>query len=444
MDFDLSEEQQAFRDTLRRFVDRAIKPVAREWEQSGRYPTEIVEEMRTLGLFGITIPVADGGLGLTLVDLALVFEEISRGWMGIAGILGSHTLASAMIARHGTEPEQRARYLPELATGARRTGIALTEAGAGSDLQGIQTRAWRDGEEWVIRGTKYWITNARYADPLPVLVKTDPEAAPRHRGMSVFLVPADSRRVHRAARPAASSATRARRAARSCSTTCGFRPTRLLGGVEGRGMQQVLGALQYGRINIAARSVGVSQRAYEDALAYSQERHAFGQPISGFQAVQLKLADMATDVQAARLLTWWAADAAQRKLDAAAAGGRRLAPTWSAGWPSCSPRRWRCAPRSSRCGSRRRRLLDRAGDRAPLPGRAAAGHRRGHQRHPAGRHRPGAAGRELRVRASARTDVSWPRRTAGSARRSSAMRAASISASASLSAAPSAALSESR
>ena len=319
MDFDLSEEQQAFRDTLHRFVDRAIKPVAREWEQSGRYPTEIVEEMKALGLFGITIPEADGGLGLTLVDLAVVFEEISRGWMGIAGILGSHTLASAMIARHGT-PEQRQRYLPELATGARRTGIALTEAGAGSDLQGIQTRAWRDGEEWVIRGTKYWITNARYADPLPVLVKTDPEAAPRHRGMSVFLVPSDSPgfTVQRDLPKLGYKGTE------SCEDVLDdvrVSADALLGGVEGRGMQQVLGALQYGRINIAARSVGVSQRAYEDALAYSQERHAFGQPISGFQAVQLKLADMATDVQAARLLTWWAADTAQRKLDAAAAGG---------------------------------------------------------------------------------------------------------------------------
>src|SRR5690606_21208588 len=126
--------------------------------------------------------------GLGLVSLALVFEEISRGWMGIAGILGSHTLACAMLARHGTEA-QKQRWLPELATGERRTGIALTEAGAGSDLQGIRTRAWRDGDEWVIRGAKYWITNARYADPLPVLVKTDPDAEPRHRGMSVFLVP---------------------------------------------------------------------------------------------------------------------------------------------------------------------------------------------------------------------------------------------------------------
>jgi alkylation response protein AidB-like acyl-CoA dehydrogenase len=311
MDFELSDEQAAFRDTLRRFADRAIKPVAREWEQSGRYPTEIVEEMKALGLFGITIPEAYGGLGLDLVSLALVFEEISRAWMGIAGILGSHTLASAMIAKQGTE-EQKERYLPELATGQRRTGIALTEAGAGSDLQGIQTRAWRDGDEWVIRGTKYWITNARYADPLPVLVKTDPEASPRHRGMSVFLVPADVAgfTVQRDLPKLGYKGTE------SCEVVLDdvrVPADSLLGGVEGRGMQQVLGALQYGRINIAARSVGVSQRAYEEALAYSQQRQAFGQPISGFQAVQLKLADMHTEIQAARLLTWWAADRAYRQ-----------------------------------------------------------------------------------------------------------------------------------
>ncbi|MEA3218365.1 MAG: hypothetical protein QOJ19_4521 [Acidimicrobiia bacterium] len=311
MDFELSDEQAAFRDTLRRFADRAIKPVAREWEQSGRYPTEIVEEMKALGLFGITIPEAYGGLGLDLVSLALVFEEISRAWMGIAGILGSHTLASAMIAKQGTE-EQKQRYLPELATGERRTGIALTEAGAGSDLQGIQTRAWRDGDEWVIRGTKYWITNARYADPLPVLVKTDPEASPRHRGMSVFLVPADVAgfTVQRDLPKLGYKGTE------SCEVVLDdvrVPADSLLGGVEGRGMQQVLGALQYGRINIAARSVGVSQRAYEEALSYSQLRQAFGQPISGFQAVQLKLADMHTEIQAARLLTWWAADRAYRQ-----------------------------------------------------------------------------------------------------------------------------------
>ncbi len=307
MDFDLSDQQLAFRDTLRRFVDRSIRPVAREWEQSGRYPTEIVDEMKTMGLFGITIPVEYGGLGLSLVDLALVFEEIARGWMGIAGVLGSHSLACAMVARHGTE-EQKQRYLPELATGQRRTGIALTEAGAGSDLQGIQTRAWRDGGEWVIRGTKFWITNARYADPLPVLVRTGEDGP---RGISVLLVPAGlpgftvSRDLGKLGY----------KGPESCEVVLDdvrVPADALLGGVEGSGLQHVLGALEVGRINIAARATGVSQRAYDEALRYSGERHAFGQPISAYQAIQLKLADLATEIQAARLLTWWAADQADR------------------------------------------------------------------------------------------------------------------------------------
>ena len=310
VDFDLNEDQTAFRDTLRVWVDRAIVPVAREYEHSGRYPTEIVEDMRQLGLFGLQIPTEYGGLGLGLVELAIVFEEISRGWMGIAGILGSHSLSCAMIVRHGTEAQKR-KYLPELATGQRRTGIALTEAGAGSDLQGIQTRAWKDGDEWVIRGTKYWITNARYADPLPVLVKTDPEADPRSRGISVFLVPADTPGLT-VSRDLGKLGYKGPESCEVVLDDVRVSEDALLGGVLGRGLPQVLGALQVGRINIAARSVGVSQRAYEEALRYSQERHAFGQPISGFQAIQLKLADMVTEIQAGRLLTWWAADQADR------------------------------------------------------------------------------------------------------------------------------------
>lgn len=311
MDFELSEQQTAFRETLQRFVERSIRPVAREWEQSGRYPTEIVDEMKAMGLFGITIPVEYGGLGLSLVDLALVFEEIARGWMGIAGVLGSHLLSCAMIARHGTE-EQKRRYLPELATGVRRTGIALTEAGAGSDLQSIQTRAWRDGDEWVIRGTKYWITNARFADPLPVLVKTDPDADPRSRGISVLLVPADSPGFT-VSRDLGKLGYKGPESCEVVLDDVRVPADALLGGVEGKGLPQVLGALQVGRINIAARAVGVSQRAYEEALAYSKQREAFGQPIAAFQAIQLKLADMATEIQAARLLTWWAATVADNK-----------------------------------------------------------------------------------------------------------------------------------
>jgi len=308
MDFRLTEEQLLFQTTIRRFVDTEIRPVAREWEQSGRYPTEIVESMKRLGLFGMTVPVDYGGMGVDFVSMAMVFEEISRAWMAIAGILGSHSLSCVMIARHGTD-EQKQRYLPDLASGVRRTGIALTEPDAGTDLQGIKTRAVRAGDEWVINGTKIWITNARYADPLPVLVKTDPEADPPHRGMSVFLVDQDTPGFE----VSKDMGKLGYRGTESCEVS--LRDVRVsagqvLGGEPGKGLQQVLEALELGRINIAARGVGVAQEAYDQALAYSKHREAFGKPISGFQAIQLKLADMATQVQAARLLTYWAASRA--------------------------------------------------------------------------------------------------------------------------------------
>ncbi len=310
MDFSLSEEHALFRSTVRDFVNREIRPVAIEWEHSGRYPTEIVATMKQLGLFGLTVPEEYGGLGADLITLAIVFEEISRGWMGIAGILGSHSLSCFMIAKHGTE-QQRATYLPDLATGERRTGLALTEPDAGTDLQGIKTRAVRDGDDYIISGTKMWITNARFADPLPVLVKTDPGAVPAHRGMSVLLVDGGT--------PGFEVSRDLPKLGYKGTESCEVRlddvrvpSANLLGGVEGRGLQQVLSGLEIGRINIAARGVGIAQEAYSQALAYSKERHAFGKPISGFQAIQLKLAEMATKVQAARLLTWWAAAEADK------------------------------------------------------------------------------------------------------------------------------------
>lgn len=310
MDFTLNDEQQMYRQALRNFVDAEIRPVAREWEQSGREPTEIVATMQQMGLFGLTVPEEYGGIEVDAVSFALTFEEISRGWMGIAGILGSHSLSCWMIAHHGTQ-QQKQTWLPPLASGERRTGIALTEPGAGSDLQGIATKAVRDGDDYVVTGTKTWITNARHADPLPVLVKTDPQADPRHRGMSVLLVDAtaDGYAVTKDIGKLGYNGTE------SCEVVLdGVRvpADRLLGGEEGRGLQQVLSALETGRINIAARSVGIAQAAYDAALSYSQQREAFGQTISEFQAIQLKLAWMATRLQSARLLTYWAASKMDR------------------------------------------------------------------------------------------------------------------------------------
>ena len=310
MDFTLSEDQLAYRDMLRDFVKREIKPVANEWERTGRYPAEIVDQMKDMGLFGLLVPEEYGGAGADFVSFALTFEEIARGWMGVAGTLGSHSIACWLIARYGTE-EQRTTYLPDLATGKRRSGIALTEPQAGSDLQGITTRARLEGDHYVVTGSKMWITNARYANSLPTLVKTDPTTSPAHKGMSVLLIDSDlpgfsvSRDIPKIGY----------KGTESCEVVFDnvrVPADRLLGGVEGRGMQQVLSALETGRINVAARALGVAQASYDAALSYSKQREAFGKPISDFQAIQIKLADMATEVQAARLLTYWAASKLDR------------------------------------------------------------------------------------------------------------------------------------
>ncbi|HET6154117.1 MAG TPA: acyl-CoA dehydrogenase family protein [Marmoricola sp.] len=310
MDFQLSEDQIQFRKLLRDFVDKEIIPVAREWEQSGRYPTEIVKGMADMGLFGMTIPEEYGGLDLDPVSFSIVFEEISRGWMGIAGILGSHSLACRMIAMHGTE-EQKQQYLPQLATGERRTGIGLTEPDAGTDLQGIRTTARLDGDTYVVNGSKMWITNARFADPLPVLVKTDPTTSPAHKGMSLLLIDTKSEGFN----VTKDIPKLGYKGPESCEIQLDnvrVPKSQLLGGVEGVGMKQALSGLEWGRVNMAGRSVGIAQRALDEALAYAKQREAFGKPIAEFQAIQLQLASIATQLQAGRLMSWWSADAVAR------------------------------------------------------------------------------------------------------------------------------------
>jgi len=307
VDFELSEQQVAFRDLIRDFARRSISPVARDLELSGRYPDEIVEEMKAMGLFGMLIPAEYGGIAIDTVSYAIVFEEISKAWMGVAGILGSHSLSTWMLAKYGTE-DQRRRYLPDLATGKRRTGIALTEPGAGSDLQGITTVARRDGDHYVVNGAKTWITNARHADPLPVLVKTDPSAEPRHRGMTMLLIEQETPGFE-VGKDLDKLGYKGPESSEVFLSDCRVSVECALGGIEGRGLQQALSALEFGRVNIAGRAVGVAQACLDRALDYSCARRAFGRPIAEFQAIQLKLADMATEVQAARLLTWWAASA---------------------------------------------------------------------------------------------------------------------------------------
>ena len=313
MDFELSEEQRLFRQTLREFADKEIVPVASEWERAGRYPAEIVGKLKDLGLFGLNVPEEYGGLGADRVSYALAFEEVARAWLGAAGLFGPHSVACWLLSRNGTA-EQKERYLPAMATGEIRSGIALTEPGAGTDLQGIVTTATKDGDHYVVSGTKTWITNARVAGMLPALVKTA-KAERAHHGMSVLLVDTDS--------PGFSVGRDLPKLGYKGPETCELVldqvrvPARnLLGGEEGHGLQQILNGLEIGRINIAARAVGVAQAAYDAALGYARERQAFGRPIADFQAIQLKLADMATEIQAARLLTYWAAAKSQ------ACGGR--------------------------------------------------------------------------------------------------------------------------
>ena len=307
MDFELSGEQAAFRDLIRDFARKSIAPVAREWELAGRYPTEIVDEMKTMGLFGMLVPEEYGGIGIDAVSYSIVFEEIAKAWMGVSGVLGSHSLATWMLAKHGTD-EQRRRWLPDLATGKRRSGIALTEPGAGSDLQGISSVARRDGDYYVVNGSKTWITNARHADPLPVLVKTDPAAQPRHKGMTVLMIEQGTPGFS-VGKDLGKLGYKGPESSEVFLNDCLVPVENVLGGKEGQGLQQALSALEFGRVNIAGRAVGVAQACLDKSLAYARDRQAFGRPIADFQAIQLKLADMATEVQAARLLTWWAASA---------------------------------------------------------------------------------------------------------------------------------------
>ncbi|MEV0111449.1 acyl-CoA dehydrogenase family protein [Nocardia sp. NPDC050799] len=308
MDFTFDDQQRDFRSTLRAFVEKEIVPVASEYERSGRYPTEIVDQMKAMGLFGITTPEEYGGLDLDKVSFTLVYEELARGWMGVAGILGSHNLSCWMIARHGTA-EQKQELLPKLAAGTYRTGVGLTEPGAGTDLQGIRTTARKDGDHYVVNGTKTWITNARYANVLPVLVKTDTTTTPAHKGMSILLIDTTTAGFD-VQRDLGKLGYKGTESCEIVLTDVRVPESALLGGIEGRGLQQALSGLEIGRLNIAGRSVGIAQAAYDAALVYAREREAFGHPIADFQAIQLKIADIATQLQAARLMTYWAASRA--------------------------------------------------------------------------------------------------------------------------------------
>ena len=305
----LSPEQREIVATVREFVEREIIPVAPRLEHDDIFPEEIVERMKQLGFFGFAIPERYGGVGLDYVTYALVVEEISRGWMSVSGILNTHFIVAYLLATFGTE-EQRDRFLPPMATGAIRAGFSMSEPGCGSDVQALQTRARRDGEAYVVDGTKMWATNGERAQLVATLVRTDPSASPRHRQLSCILCEkGPGFRAGRAIEKLGYKGVE--------TTELIFEGNRqpvanLLGGVEGEGFTQMMAAIEVGRINVAARGVGVARAAFEHAIRYAQERQAFGRPIAQHQAIQFKLADMATKIEAARLLTLRAAEQKDR------------------------------------------------------------------------------------------------------------------------------------
>ncbi len=304
----LTETQEQIVGAVRRFVDKDVVPVASELEHRDEYPTALVQTMREMGLFGATIPAEYGGMGLDVLTYALIVEELSQGWMSLSGVLNTHLMVAYHLKEFGT-PQQRARFLPRMTTGELHGGLALSEPHAGSDVQAIRTTAVRRGDRYVVNGTKMFITNGRRGNLFSVAVKTDPKAQPAYTGISLLLV----EKGH----PGFQVGRDLKKLGYKGIETCELvfdqveaPAENLIGGVEGRGFAHVLSGLEVGRINVAARGVGVAQAAFEEAIRYAQRREAFGKPIAQHQAIQLKLADMATKIEAARLLT---IQAAQKK-----------------------------------------------------------------------------------------------------------------------------------
>jgi alkylation response protein AidB-like acyl-CoA dehydrogenase len=300
----LSIEERAIVALVRDFVDREVKPVVRELEHANTYPEALIENMKELGVFGLVVPPPYGDVQVSTACFALVTEELARGWMSLAGSMGGHSVVCSLIATFGT-PEQRERYLPRLATGELRATMALTEPGGGSDLQAMRTTARADGDEWVVNGSKTWISNARRAGLIALLCKTDPRADPPHRGMSILLAEKGPGLTVERDLPKLGY-----KGVESCEVVLdGYRAPRdaVLGGVPGAGFGQMMRGLELGRIQVASRALGVGRAAFEDALRYAQERESFGKPIWQHQSVGNYLADMATKLTAARQLVLHAA-----------------------------------------------------------------------------------------------------------------------------------------
>ena len=376
----LDPEELRIIEAVATWVDREVKPCVRELEHDDSYPEQLIEQMKELGVFGLLVPAAFGGVDVSVRCFAAVTEELARGWMSLAGAMGGHSVVVNELRRYGTV-EQQETYLPRLATGELRATMALTEPGGGSDLQAMRTVARREGDELVLDGSKTWITNAERSGLCAVLCKTDPDAEPAHRGMSVVLVEKDPGFTVGRALPKLGY-----KGIESCELffdDCRVPVAAILGGEPGQGFAQMMSGLEIGRIQVAARATGVARAAFDDALAYAQQRRSFGVPIWRHQSVGNHLATMGTKITAARA--------------ACATGRHHLRPHWH------SQPRGRHGE-ALRVGSVRRGgthrvararwygVLDRARHRAVLPRRTADDRRRRHQRDPTRRDRARARG----------------------------------------------------
>ena len=305
-----AEEQRLILRTVREFVDREVIPVASQMEHRGEYPHALADQMAKMGLFSLNIPEEFGGTEVDYVTFARIFTELSRGWLGLAGVIGTHLVLADVLCRFATHDQKR-RFLPGLATGERRGGICLSESNAGTDLQNIATTAMRDGSVYRVNGSKMWITNARHGNTFLLLAKTDPPAKPAHRGMSAFVIEKGA--------PGLTVNRDIDKLGYKTVETCELHfdnfavpVENLIGGVEGEGFSQTMTGLEAERINVAARGLGVAQAAFEEAIRYAQQRVTFGKPIAQHQLIQAKLAEMATKIEASRLLIESAAEKKNR------------------------------------------------------------------------------------------------------------------------------------
>jgi alkylation response protein AidB-like acyl-CoA dehydrogenase len=307
---ELSSEQQLIVATVRRFVDREVLPVASAMEHRNEYPHQLVAEMQKMGLFGLNVPEEYGGAGVGYATFAMVFEELSKGWLGLAGVIGTHSVLCDVLLRFGTDQQKR-RFLPGLASGERRGGICLSESNAGTDLQNISTTAARHGDSYRVNGSKMWITNARHGNTFLLLAKTDTAAQPPYAGMSAFVIEKGA--------PGLTVSRDIDKLGYKSVETCELHfqdfpvpVDNLIGGVEGQGFKHVMTGLEAERLNVAARGLGVARAAFEEAIGYAQRRTTFGKPIAEHQTIQIKLADMATKIEASRLLIYSAAEKKDR------------------------------------------------------------------------------------------------------------------------------------